>query len=100
MWQLHSVAPKRRSGHGQATFLASVYSGIAAKQLHTLHKCRAENRPTNLSGTWKKVNELSESIDPTADLFELSFLARRGAKLANTLIIDDTDNHFCTSVQV
>lgn len=39
-------------------------------------------------------------MQETADLFELTFVARRGASLANNLRIDDTDTEFGTHVKV
>lgn len=53
-----------------------------------------------LSGRWKKDHANSDSMKETADLFQLTFVARRGASLANNLKIDDTDSEFSTHVKV
>lgn len=54
----------------------------------------------SLSGRWHKDHAKSDSMQETADLFHLTFVARRGAALANNLKIDDTDSEFSTHVKV
>lgn len=41
-----------------------------------------------------------ESMKETEDLFELTLLARRGARLVSNLVIEDTDEYFQTKVKV
>ena len=41
-----------------------------------------------------------ESMKATEDLFKLTLLARRGARLVSNLVIEDTDEYFQTKVKV
>lgn len=90
----HSFLRRRREG------FASVYNGFAATQLQAFRCVISLNKGKNLSGKWHKVHALSESLDPTADLFELSFVARQGAKLATTVVVDETDEYMKSSIKV
>lgn len=73
---------------------ASVYSGHAARHLRKQQACRAIESGKNYSGKWKKDFGRSDSLDPTAEMYNLNFLARKGARLASILIIDDSPERF------
>lgn len=70
--------------------------------LHRARSSRTTARPATqrLAGVWKKDSQLSGSLDETAHLFELSFAARQGAKLAKTLVIEDGEDTVTTKTKV
>ena len=88
--------PKMR--HGRA--LSSFYTGFAARELGQFRAAAEHTLDVNYAGIWHKVPELSESIEETADLFELSFVARQGARLANTLVIEDEPEYWESRIKV
>ena len=81
------------------------YSGLAAAS----HDFRSVNRQDgyersaakpSLAGVWKRDMSVSDSYKPVSDEFELSFAARQGVKLANTLVIEEDAGTFTTKVKV
>lgn len=80
--------------------LSCVYTGFAARELRNFQAAAEQTRGLSHTGTWHKVPGRSESIDPTADLFELSFVARQGARLANTIVIEDEPGSWETRIKV
>lgn len=79
----------------QASIFARRIEDVSRKE-----KRAARLKARSLSGRWHKDQALSDSMQETADLFHLTFVARRGASLANNLKIDDTDSEFSTHVKV
>jgi hypothetical protein len=99
MWQAAPPASSHLFLRRRAGF-ASVYNGFVATQLQAFRCVVSRNKGKNLTGIWHKMHALSESLDPTADLFELSFVARQGAKLATTVTVHETDEYMKSSIKV
>jgi hypothetical protein len=66
------------------------------RRIHQARKVAARS----VAGRWHKDYSASDSMQATEELFELTLLARRGARLVSNLVIEDTEEFFQTKVKV
>ena len=83
-----------------AAAFASAYTGLASKDLRSAQTAAQAKSGRSLAGKWQRIPSKSESLEPTAELFELSFAAMQGVKLANTMVVEDTPEALSTSIKV